>query len=148
MSDNIDKIISLVSEINAYSEDANTKIFNEFQENLYLDLAPNQIILINLVKEKPGSSIGELAEKMKVTSSAIGQIIAKLEKNNLIKREINPSNRREVNVFLDAEGRKYFEVKERLRKDIVNKYYSQLSFEELVTLRDIVKKLNQIVNDN
>lgn len=148
MSKSSDEIMMLVNDINQYSEEANNKIIKESKENLYLDLAQNQVILINLVKDNRGISIGRLAEKMSITSSAVGQIISKLEKNQLVKRTTNPNNRREINVFLDTEGEKYFASKEIVMKDIITKYYSKLSLEELETLRDIVKKLHQIVNEN
>jgi DNA-binding MarR family transcriptional regulator len=47
------------------------------------------------------STVGEIAMEMNISSSAVSQLIAKLEKNQYIKREINLQNRREIFITLD-----------------------------------------------
>lgn len=143
---NIEKRTQILEEINNYQDSINNTILREFKEMLYLDLAANQVMLMNIVKINSGISIGQLAEKMDVTSSAVGQIIAKLEEKKLVERRINPKNRREINVFLTIEGEKYFTEREIVTQRLIEKYFNQLEMTELETLRDVVKKLNQLVN--
>lgn len=146
MNDN-EKRLKLLEEINEYNVAVNNTILKEFREMLYLDLAANQMMLLNLVKDNSGISIGQLADKMEVTSSAVGQIITKLEDKNLVERKINPKNRREINVFLEKEGEKYFVERELVTQQLIEKYFSRLEIFEIESLRDIIKKLNEIVNE-
>lgn len=145
--EDIEKRMKLFAEINEYNTSLNNTLLSEFKENLYLDLATNQMMLMNFVQANSGISIGQLAEKMKVTSSAVGQIITKLEENKLVERMINPKNRREINVYLTKEGEKYFTERDLVSQKLIEKYFSQLEMTELESLRDIVKKLDRIVNE-
>ena len=46
-------------------------------------------------------TIGQMANYMNITSSAVGQLICKLEEQSYIFRSINSENRREIIVQLD-----------------------------------------------
>ncbi|GAB0170897.1 MarR family transcriptional regulator [Lysinibacillus sp. CTST325] len=138
-------IYKLVEEINdaIYSMDSH---FIKLHQNLLSDeLSPKQIILLDFIKNNSQVTIGQIASYMSITSSAVGQLVSKLEEQQYVFRSINPENRREIFVSLDTSGIKYFEREEEIKRFITSRYYSKLELSEIVQLKEIVQKLNQIV---
>ncbi|MEY9973815.1 DNA-binding MarR family transcriptional regulator [Lysinibacillus sp. RC46] len=138
-------IYKLVEEINEaiYSMDSH---FIKLHHNLISDeLSPKQIILLDFIKKNSQVTIGQIASYMNITSSAVGQLVSKLEEQQYVTRSINPENRREIFVNLDTSGITYFEREEEIKRFIISRYYSKLELSEVVQLKEIVQKLNQIV---
>jgi len=147
-NDNEDKLFKLVTEINELHYRMNGIIINEYQSLLEDDLSDNQTILMDIVKDHEDISVGEIARLMKITSSAVGQIVNKLEDKNYLMRLINPKNRREILVNLADKGKKYFENEEVINREIINRFYSQMELSEMEELKKILTKLNKIVEKN
>ncbi|MCR1954591.1 MarR family transcriptional regulator [Clostridioides mangenotii] len=147
-NDNEDKLFKLVTEINELHYRMNGIIINEYQSLLEDDLSDNQTILMDIVKDHEDISVGEIARLMKITSSAVGQIVNKLEDKNYLMRSINPKNRREILVHLADKGKKYFENEEVINREIINRFYSQMELSEMEELKKILTKLNKIVEKN
>jgi DNA-binding MarR family transcriptional regulator len=144
---NEEELFELFTEISEVTYSMNTSLIKA-RESIYgEDLSTKQIMLMDLVKKESELSMSQLAELMNVTSSAVSQIVSKLEKNKYLLREINPKNRREIIVKLDERGNQYYLKEEEINKEIVNKFYSRMDIEEVKELRDILVKLNNIVED-
>lgn len=144
-SDDGDKLFELVTEINEMHYEMNKIIIKEYQSLLDDDLSNNQTILMDIVKKFESISIGEIAQLMKITSSAVGQIVTKLENENYLMRMINPKNRREILVQLADKGFRYFEKEEKINREIVNRFYSEMELSEMEELKKILTKLSKIV---
>ncbi len=56
-----------------------------------------------------GVRVSDIAQSMGITVSAVTQIITGLEKKSLIRREMDPDDRRAVLVFLTGDGQKIME---------------------------------------
>lgn len=140
-----EKIYQMVQDINATVYSMNSYFIKVHQELVTDDLSPKQMILLDFVMENSNVTIGQLAQYMNITSSAVGQLVSKLEEQNYVSRQINPENRREIFVQLDVAGVKYFEKEEEIKRLIVSKYYSKLEINELESLKFILEKLNGIV---
>lgn len=139
------RLYHLVQEINdaIYSMDSH---FIKLHQNLVTDeLSPKQIILLDFIEKNSQVTIGQIASYLNITSSAVGQLVSKLEEQQYVTRSINPENRREIFVSLDTLGIKYFEREEEIKRFIISKYYSKLELSEVVELKKIIQKLNQIV---
>lgn len=74
------ELFNLVTEINEMTYSMNTRLIKEYWSLLNEDLSSKQIILMDLVKKESVLSISQLAKLMNVTSSAVSQIVSKLEK--------------------------------------------------------------------
>ncbi|RST59992.1 MarR family transcriptional regulator [Siminovitchia terrae] len=140
-----DKLFELVTEINEMHYSMNKIIIKEYQSLLDDDLSNNQTILMDIVKDHEKISIGEIAQLIKITSSAVGQIVNKLEDENYLMRTINPKNRREILVQLADKGTQYFEKEEKINREIINRFYSQMEWSEMEELKRILTKLSKIV---
>ncbi|WP_461612966.1 MarR family winged helix-turn-helix transcriptional regulator [Clostridium sp. Marseille-QA1073] len=141
------ELFNLVTEINEITYSMNARLIKEYWSLLTEDLLTKQIILMDLVKKESRLSISQLAEFTNVTSSAVSQIVSKLEKEKYLLRTINPNNRREIIVQLDEQGHNYYSKEEKINKEIVNRFYSRLKTEEVIQLPNILVKLNHVVED-
>jgi len=140
-----DKLFELVTEINEMHYEMNKIIIKEYQSLLDDDFSNNQMILMDIVKKFKAISIGEIAQLMKITSSAVVEIVTKLEKENYLMRMINPKNRREILVQLADKGFRYYEKEEKINREIVNRFYSEMELSEMEELKKILTKLSKIV---
>ncbi|GIN92534.1 hypothetical protein J6TS1_32940 [Siminovitchia terrae] len=144
-SDDGDKLFELVTEISEMHYTMNKIIIKEYQSLLDDDFSNNQTILMDIVKDHEKISIGEIARLMKITSSAVGQIVNKLEDENYLMRTINPKNRREILVQLADKGIRHFEKEEKINREIINRFYSEMDLSEIEELKKILTKLSKIV---
>lgn len=144
-NDDGDKLFELVTEISEMHYTMNKIIIKEYQSLLDDDLSNNQTILMDIVKDHEEISIGEIARLMKITSSAVGQIVNKLEDENYLMRTINPKNRREILVQLADKGIRHFEKEEKINREIINRFYSEMELSEIEELKKILTKLSKIV---
>ena len=145
MAQHDERIYQLVQDINDAIYLMDSHFVKVYQHLVTDDLSAKQMILLDFINKNSNVTIGQIAQYMNITSSAVGQLVSKLEEQNYLLRKINPSNRREIFVQLDEAGRKYFEKEEEIRRFIVSKYYSKLEMSELEQLKFIVEKLSGIV---
>lgn len=136
---------AIVKEMNEANYAMSVMILQEYQNALDTEITAKQTILLELVHKHTQLTVSEIAEKMKVSASAVSQIISKLEKARYVRREINLQNRREILVRLDEMGIQYFIKEEMMERNVVERFYSKLDAQEVVTMKNIVLKLKGIV---
>ncbi|HEY4552253.1 MAG TPA: MarR family transcriptional regulator, partial [Bacillaceae bacterium] len=117
----------------------------EYEPLMKYNLTTKQEMILMLIRKENKLTVSEIASKMNVTSSAASQIISKLEKENFIKRDINPNNRREIIVTLHQRGEEFFKEYKKIELHIIEHYYSKLELDEIVTLRNITLKLERLM---
>lgn len=133
-----------VKRINEAEYTINRLLFKHYKQYLNSSITTQQAVLLDIVYLAKRITVGEIATEMNISSSAVSQLIAKLEKNQYIKREINLQNRREVFIMLDENGLEYFSKQEYVEQQIADKIYSKLSSNEVNELERIVEKLREI----
>ncbi|MGC8230883.1 MarR family winged helix-turn-helix transcriptional regulator [Pseudobacillus badius] len=133
-----------VKRINEAEYTINRLIYKQYKQYLNSGITTQQAVVLDIVYLAKRITVGEVAMEMNISSSAVSQLIAKLEKNKFIKREINLQNRREVFITLDENGLEYFSKQDYVERQIADKIYSKLSSNELDELERIVEKLKSI----
>ncbi|MFS0593201.1 MarR family transcriptional regulator [Cytobacillus horneckiae] len=133
-----------VKRINEAEYTINRLIFKHYKQYLNSSITAQQAVVLDIVYLAKRITVGEIAIEMSISSSAVSQLIAKLEKNQYIKREINLQNRREVFIALDENGLEYFSKQDYVEQQIADKIYSKLSSNEIDELERIVEKLREI----
>ncbi|QGG51548.1 MarR family winged helix-turn-helix transcriptional regulator [Lysinibacillus pakistanensis] len=133
-----------VKRINEAEYMINRLIYKHYKQYLNSGITTQQAVVLDIVYLAKRITVGEIAIEMNVSSSAVSQLIAKLEKNKYIKREINLQNRREVFITLAENGLEYFSKQDYVEQQIADKIYSKLSSKELDELERIVGKLRGI----
>jgi DNA-binding MarR family transcriptional regulator len=100
MNDQTEQYIQLVREINKADYTINTLLLQEFKILIEDELTTKQALILELVHKQQYLKVSEVSSQMDVSSSAVSQIISKLEKGNYVKRSINTANRQEILVEL------------------------------------------------
>ncbi|TNJ62332.1 MarR family transcriptional regulator [Paenibacillus hemerocallicola] len=145
MDNRNEELIACVKEMNEANYEINTLLLQEYRSLLDDEITTKQAIILEWVHKRGKLTVSEIAELMQVSSSAVSQIIGKLEKGGYVKREINLQNRREIFVLSGERGDAYFAKHEQVERSIVERFYTKLDFEEAVLLKNIMLKLKGIV---
>ncbi len=81
-----------------------------FRKNLQeLEITPAQYALMYYLREEPGCSPTGLAEDCGLDASTITGLLTRLEKKELVERRHSEDDRRGVEVYLTAQGKKLWE---------------------------------------
>ncbi|MCM3081893.1 MarR family winged helix-turn-helix transcriptional regulator [Brevibacillus invocatus] len=142
----VDKeLVECVKEMNEAEYLINTLLLREYRALLDDEITTKQALLLELIHKHQRMTVKEIAEQMEVSSSAVSQIVGKLEKMGYVKREINLQNRREIIVQMGTQGFAYFTKQEEVERDIITRFYAKMELEEVRQLRALTLKLKKIV---
>ncbi|MGG0814870.1 MarR family transcriptional regulator [Paenibacillus alvei] len=137
-------IYEQVKQINEADYAINRLIYKHYKPYLASSITTQQAVLLDIVYAANKITVGEIAIEMNISSSAVSQLIAKMEKNQFIHRAINPDNRREVFITLGIKGEEYFEKQEYVERSVADRLFSKLTVAERNELERITNKLKQI----
>jgi DNA-binding MarR family transcriptional regulator len=118
-------------------------IFNYFQQKLSpFDLSVQQYIALRRLSEVYPNSLtaGELKEKMTDINSDMTRLTDRLVAKNLIVREVDPTNRRKVNLRLTPESHEFIE-KVAVEFSDFELIIRHLTDEEVHTLNTLLEKI-------
>lgn len=107
---------------------------NNFSELNHYTLTMQQEQILMLFKTKERWILSEISEKMKVSKSAISQVIKVLEQQGFVKREKNQLNLRESFIYLDEMGMEWSRMVDRIEDILAEKYFSVLEEADLKTV--------------
>lgn len=68
-------------------------------------LTVTQLRLLGHLSESEGMGNAELADRLYVTRPSVSALLERLERNNFIRREVSPNDRRGIRIFLEERGR-------------------------------------------
>lgn len=123
----------------------NSKVKNELCRNLKpYDITPEQWGLINILFNEDGISQRELSEKSFKDQPTTTRILDNLEVKGLIKRQINPEDRRTFMIFLTDKGRNLRDTLLPIAKKTIQKALTGFKEEEIDQLK---MWLNKIYNN-
>ena len=71
---------------------------------------PAHLRSLNLIERHPGINLGELMFKLKVTKQSLNRVLRDLIKSKMIKQIKDEHDTRRKNLFLDKEGKVFFEA--------------------------------------
>jgi len=121
----------------------------EIKERAFTNFQLNnqQYSLLTLIIRLPSSTPTELAEKMNITKSAISQQLVKLEMEGYIYRKQHLEDKRAFSVELGEKGLLYKNKMDKFMQQISEKYYANLSPEELTSLLSALQKLTKVIEE-
>lgn len=133
----------LIEDINIYQNQLNVLLASKYENLIDNQLTAKQVFILELIRTGITSST-DLAKHSQVSTSAVSQLLNKLENQGYIARTINQENRRKIEITLAAKSIHYFEQITLLEKEINENIYGQLPKEDLEALSTILKKLIRI----
>ncbi len=127
------EIFRLIYKINKYVEKLQR---STVQEN---KLTPSQYLILRHLWDKNGRQFKELAEFCSCSRSTITGIVDTMEKNDLVKRTLNPKDRRSLLVKLTKKGKELEKIAPRLDA-IVNNCCQGFDYIDLKKLGGLLQK--------
>lgn len=137
-------IYKQVHDMNEMVYETNRLLFNHYKEELNEGITNQQAVLLDTIKFSPGITVGEVAKEMTISSSAVSQLLKKLEDSDYIERKSERDNKRIVKIYLAKKADNYYKKQLEVEKKVVDSIYKKLSQDELEQLYQLTEKIRDI----
>ena len=102
---------------------------------------PAHLRALNLIERNPGISLGELMFKLKVTKQSLNRVLRDLIKAKMIKQLKDEKDTRKKNLFLDKEGKIFFETVYSTQKKRIFNALKNSSSDSVIKFKEVLKKI-------
>jgi DNA-binding MarR family transcriptional regulator len=102
---------------------------------------PAHLRALNLIEGNPGINLGELIFKLKVTKQSLNRVLRDLIKSKMVKQIKDHNDTRKKNLFLDKEGKVFFETVYNTQKKRIFNALKNSSSESVIKFKDVLKKI-------
>ena len=96
---------------------------------------------MHLIEGNPGINLGELIFKLKVTKQSLNRVLRDLIKSKMIKQVQDESDTRKKNLFLDKEGKIFFETVYNSQKKRIFNALKSSSSDSVIKFKNVLKKI-------
>ena len=96
---------------------------------------------LNLIERNPGTNLGELIYQLKVTKQSLNRVLRDLLRSKMIKQIKDDEDSRKKNLFLDNEGKIFFEKIYELQKKRIFNALKQSEPESVLKFREVLNKI-------
>ena len=104
-----------------------------------LGLAHHKVI--HLLSMYQGISISELLRRLKVTKQSLNRVLRDLIKSKMIKQVQDENDTRKKNLFLDKEGKTFFETVYSTQKKRIFNALKNSNSDSVIKFKDVLKKI-------
>ena len=102
---------------------------------------PAHLRSLNLIERHPGISLGELIFKLKVTKQSLNRVLRDLIKEKMIKQIKDENDTRKKNLFLDKEGKIFFDIVYKAQKKRIFNALKNSNAESVIKFKQVLKKI-------
>ena len=102
---------------------------------------PAHLRALNLIEKNPGINLGELIFKLKVTKQSLNRVLRDLIKSKMIKQIQDDGDTRKKNLFLNKEGKIFFETVYNTQKKRIFNALKNSSADSVIKFKDVLKKI-------
>lgn len=124
--------------------------FNNFLDIRQYHLTKTQLMIIVALSRYPGITMSELSEKISASREQTSRAVSPLVQRQLISRDTNQLNRRQINMALTDDGFRYLSHIKENYLDMFFSAFDRLSEEErktfLASLKNISDTLSRMVS--
>ena len=113
---------------------------NEFKKQ-GIDLSPGQMAILMALKRDRETTMGTLSRTIEVDNAAATRLVDKLEKQGLVERRLNRSDRRQMLIAITGEGLKRAQMLKAIVHDVNRRIAEGFSEEEM----KIYQRVNQTI---
>ena len=104
-----------------------------------IGLAHNKVI--HLLSMYEGISISELLKRLKITKQSLNRVLRDLIKAKIIKQIQDDNDTRKKNLFLDKEGKIFFDVVYNSQKKRIFNALKNSSSDSVIKFKNVLKKI-------
>tara|TARA_Y200000002_G_scaffold365127_1_gene354719 strand:+ start:367 stop:807 length:441 start_codon:yes stop_codon:yes gene_type:complete len=102
---------------------------------------PAHLRALNLIEGNPGINLGELIFRLKVTKQSLNRVLRDLIKSKMIKQIQDETDTRKKNIFLDKEGKMFFELVYNTQKKRIFNALKNSSSDSVIKFKEVLKKI-------
>jgi|TARA_B110001450_G_C17418491_1_gene398829 DNA-binding MarR family transcriptional regulator len=102
---------------------------------------PAHLRSLNLIERHPGISLGELMFKLKVTKQSLNRVLRDLIKSRMIKQIKDENDTRKKNLFLDKDGKVFFEAVYSTQKKRIFNALKNSNSDSVIKFKEVLKKI-------
>jgi len=102
---------------------------------------PAHLRALNLIEQNPGINLGELIFRLKVTKQSLNRVLRDLIKTRMIKQIQDDTDTRKKNLFLDKEGKTFFETVYNTQKKRIFNALKNSSSDSVIKFKDVLKRI-------
>ena len=102
---------------------------------------PAHLRSLNLIERHPGISLGELMFKLKVTKQSLNRVLRDLIKTKMIKQIKDENDTRKKNLFLDKEGKIFFDTVYKAQKRRIFNALKNSNAESVIKFKQVLKRI-------
>ena len=102
---------------------------------------PAHLRALNLIEGNPGIHLGELIFRLKVTKQSLNRVLRDLIKARMVKQILDDKDTRKKNLFLDKEGKIFFETVYNTQKKRIFNALKNSSSDSVIKFKDVLKKI-------
>ena len=102
---------------------------------------PAHLRALHLIERNPGINLGELIFKLKVTKQSLNRVLRDLIKSKMIKQLKDGNDTRKKNLFLDKEGKVFFETAYNSQKKRIFNALKNSNSDSVIKFKNVLKKI-------
>ena len=102
---------------------------------------PAHLRALNLIERNPGTNLGELMFQLKVTKQSLNRVLRDLIKTKMIKQIKDEEDTRKKNLFLDKEGKIFFETVYNTQKKRIFHALKNSNADSVIKFKEVLKKI-------
>ena len=102
---------------------------------------PAHLRALNLIERYPGINLGELIFKLKITKQSLNRVLRDLIKAQMIKQIKDDNDTRKKNIFLDKEGKIFFEAVYITQKQRIYNALKTSNSDSVIKFKNVLKKI-------
>ena len=102
---------------------------------------PAHLRSLNLIESNPGISLSELIYKLKVTKQSLNRVLRDLINSKMIKQIKDENDTRKKNLFLDKEGKIFFEAVYGAQKKRIFNALKNSNADSVIKFKEVLKKI-------
>jgi DNA-binding MarR family transcriptional regulator len=105
------------------------------------NFGPAHLRSLNLIERNPGISLSELMFKLKVTKQSLNRVLRDLLKSKMVKQIKDEDDTRKKNLFLDKEGKIFFEAVYNTQKKRIFNALKNSNADSVIKFKEVLKKI-------
>ena len=102
---------------------------------------PAHLRALHLIERNPGINLGELIFKLKVTKQSLNRVLRDLIKSKMIKQLKDGNDTRKKNLFLDKEGKMFFDTVYSSQKKRIFNALKNSNADSVIKFKEVLKRI-------
>jgi DNA-binding MarR family transcriptional regulator len=102
---------------------------------------PAHLRALNLIERNPGTNLGELMYQLKVTKQSLNRVLRDLLMSKMIKQIKDSNDTRRKNIFLDTDGKVFFNKIYETQKKRIFSALKNSEPESVIKFKEVLKKI-------